>query len=83
MIHEIVYHGNGGYDYYTVYNMPNWLRKYTWKEINDFILERNKAQKAASEKGKNKKSLVDSDGKVNVPDFKSASAPYKGKTSYK
>ncbi len=83
MIHDIVYHGNGGYDYYTIYNMPNWLRKFTWKEINDFVLERNKQQKSASEKGKNKESLVNSDGKINVPDFKAASAPYKGKTSYK
>ena len=81
MIHDIVYHGNGGYDYYTIYNMPNWLRKYTWKEINDFVLERNKAQKSANEKGK--KNMVDSDGQINVPDFKKASAPYKGKTSYK
>lgn len=81
MIHDIVYHGNGGYDYYTIYNMPNWLRKYTWKEINDFVLERNKAQKSSNEKGK--KNMVDSDGQINVPDFKKASAPYKGKTSYK
>jgi len=27
--------------------------------------------------------MVNPDGKVNVPDFKKASAPYKGKTSYK
>ena len=81
MIHDIVYHGNGGYDYYTIYNMPNWLRKYTLKEINDFVLERNKAQNSANEKGR--KNMVDSDGQINVPDFKKASAPYKGKTSYK
>jgi hypothetical protein len=32
-IHEIIFHGNGGYDYYTVYNMPIWLRKYTFNEM--------------------------------------------------
>ncbi len=82
MIHEIVYHGNGGFDYHTVYNMPNWLRKYTWKEINDFHESKNAAEKKAAGKGNNK-SMVNPDGQVNVPDFKKASAPYKGKTSYK
>ena len=32
-IHEIVFHGQGGYDYATVYNMPIWLRKFTFKKI--------------------------------------------------
>ena len=34
-IHEIVFHGQGGYDYETIYNMPIWLRKFTFKEIQD------------------------------------------------
>ena len=32
-IHEIVYYGNGGYDWHTVYNMPIWLRKFTFEQI--------------------------------------------------
>jgi hypothetical protein len=35
-IHEIVFHGNGGYDWHTVYNMPIWLRRFTFKEIYEF-----------------------------------------------
>lgn len=35
-IHEIVFHGKGGYDWDTVYNMPIWLRKYTFNEIKVF-----------------------------------------------
>ena len=32
-IHEIVFHGNGGFDWNTIYNMPIWLRKYTFSQI--------------------------------------------------
>lgn len=74
-IHEIVFHGKGGYDWHTVYNMPIWLRKYTFKLIFDFYEEEKEHIKKAKE-GKNKKSLINSDGKVSTPNFKN-------KTSYK
>lgn len=32
-IHEIVYHGGGGYDWYSIYEMPIWLRKFTYLQI--------------------------------------------------
>jgi len=35
-IHEIVFHGKGGYSFETVYNMPIWLRKFTFKSIQEF-----------------------------------------------
>ena len=35
-IHEIVFHGKGGYDWDTIYNMPRWLRQFTFNKINDF-----------------------------------------------
>ena len=35
-IHEIVFHGKGGYDYNTIYNMPIWLREYTFHKLKDF-----------------------------------------------
>ena len=35
-IHDIVFHGNGGYDWYTIYNMPIWLRKFTYNKIKDY-----------------------------------------------
>jgi hypothetical protein len=34
-IHEIVFHGGGGYDWHTIYNMPTWLRKTTFNFINE------------------------------------------------
>ena len=35
-IHEIVFHGKGGYDWETVYHMPIWLRNYTFHELKTF-----------------------------------------------
>ena len=49
-IHEIVFHGKGGYDYDTVYNMPIWLRKFTSKTIEQQITEEYEAQQKASQK---------------------------------
>ena len=77
----MIFHGKGGYDYYAVYNMPIWLRKYTFKEINDFYEE--KAAQENNEMSAGKTSLMDSEGKVNAPQFKQASKPYENKSSYK
>jgi len=58
-IHEIVFHGNGGYDWFTVYNMPIWLRKYTIEQIRSFYEKKQKVEEEASKsisKAFNKKS---------------------------
>jgi hypothetical protein len=34
-IHEIVFHGKGGYDWNTIYNMPVWLRRFTFEKIKE------------------------------------------------
>lgn len=41
-IHEIVFHGKGGYDWETVYNMPIWLRKFTFNRVKEFYESQNK-----------------------------------------
>jgi hypothetical protein len=43
-IHEIVFHGQGGYDYETIYNMPIWLRKFTFNKIKEWY-DQSKANK--------------------------------------
>ena len=43
-IHEIVFHGNGGYDWHTVYEMPMWLRNFTYKKIVDHYDDKNKKE---------------------------------------
>ena len=40
-IKEIVYQGNGGYNWETVYNMPIWLRKFTFKKIQEYFDKQN------------------------------------------
>jgi hypothetical protein len=32
-IHEILFWGQGGYDYNVVYNMPIWLRRFTFNKL--------------------------------------------------
>lgn len=44
-IHEIVFNGQGGYDYETVYNMPIWLRKFTYQKLVEEYEKRNSANK--------------------------------------
>jgi len=34
-IHEIVFHGGGGYDWHTVYEMPVWLRTFTFNSLKE------------------------------------------------
>jgi len=59
-IHQIVFHGKGGYDWNTVYNMPIWLRKYTFNEIKKHYDD----EKAAYENASNKNSVIGTDGLV-------------------
>ena len=82
-IHSLVFHGKGGYDYATIYNMPIWLRKFTFSEIDKFYKDEAKAMEDARKGKKGTKTLISSDGKVNVPEFLKASKEYRGKTSYK
>ena len=45
-IHEIVFHGNGGYDWETIYNMPLWLRKFTFNKIKKWYQDQEEAADA-------------------------------------
>ena len=47
-IHEIVFFGKGGYNWHTVYEMPIWLRNFTYKKIADHYEEQNKNSKGTS-----------------------------------
>lgn len=74
-IHQILFYGKGGYDWYTVYNMPLWLRKYTFKLIKDYYDSEKEARENAG-KGKNQQTIIDPSGKITPPQFKQ-------QTSYK
>ena len=40
-IHEIVFYGKGGYSWNDVYNMPIWLRNFTFKSIKEYYDNQN------------------------------------------
>jgi hypothetical protein len=44
-IHELVFHGGGGFTYDIVYNMPIWLRKYHIRRIKDWFDKQNSLNK--------------------------------------
>ena len=46
-IHQIIFHGQGGYEYMTVYNMPIWLRNHEFMKIAEYY---NKPQQEAEKK---------------------------------
>lgn len=74
-IHEIVFHGKGGYDWNTIYNMPIWLRKFTFSKIDEFYKKEQQAMENAK-KGKDQQTIIDPSGKITPPQFQK-------KTSYK
>ena len=78
-IHEIVFHGQGGYDYNTIYSMPLWLRKFTFNKIQEYYTKQNEQMKAATKKGSST-TLMASSGNTNKAEALKASP---GKVQYK
>jgi hypothetical protein len=76
-IHQIIFYGKGGYDWETIYSMPIWLRKFTFKQIKDFYDEEKKQMEEAKKGGS--QTLVGTDGKVKSPEFLKNAKP---KASY-
>lgn len=59
-IHEIVFHGQGGYDWETIYNMPTWLRRFTFSKIKEYYDKQNESTQKANAKN----SVINPDGTV-------------------
>lgn len=66
-IHEIVFHGKGGYDWNTIYNMPIWLRKFTFTQIQNFYKEEEEAIKNKGKGGN--QTVIGTDGHIKAPEF--------------
>lgn len=47
-IFALCYHGNGGFTWQEVYDLPIYLRRFYINQINKVIQEKNKAQEDAS-----------------------------------
>ena len=61
-IHDLVYHGGGGFIHSEVYNMPIWMRRFHIQKINEF----NKKQQEAREKQAKQQSNTDSIARPNI-----------------
>ena len=62
-VHDLVYHGHGGFSYTEVYNMPVQYRKYHIQKINEHVEKLNEAQEKAQGKAQN----INSPAKPNIP----------------
>ena len=82
-IHQIVFHGKGGYDWNTVYNMPIWLRRFTFNEIQKYYDEESKAYNKSNNSNSNSKTVIDQDGKIKNPEFLKNPKPNRKPIKYK
>jgi len=85
-IHQICFYGKGGYDWHTVYNMPVWLRRFTFSEIKKYYEDEEKEYN--NQTSPNSKTVIDSSGKIQAPEFlkshyPSPSSPSSSKKSIK
>jgi hypothetical protein len=62
-----VFHGKGGYSWGEIYNMPIWLRRFTFNEIKTFYDKESEEYEKSSNKGKT--TIIDSKGKIQAPEF--------------
>jgi hypothetical protein len=53
-IHQICFHGKGGYSWPVVYNMPIYLRRFVFSEIKQFYEEEQKANSKQTSPNQNK-----------------------------
>ena len=61
-IHEIVFHGSG-YDWHTVYNMPIWLRNFTYRKLEEYFKKQEESQ------SKQQNMLTNDPKKISRPDI--------------
>lgn len=68
-IHQIVFHGNGGYDWHTVYNMPIWLRRFTFNQIQKHYTEEKDAMENKGKNNSGKQTVINADGTIKAPEL--------------
>ena len=69
IVHEIVYHGKGGYDWYTVYNMPIWLRTFTYNKIREFLEKQEEEREKAAANAEGRQTLTQENQQITPPDY--------------
>jgi len=66
-VHDLTYHGGGGFIYSDVWNMPIMTRRYHIRKINEFLEKKAEAEKKAM--NTNSGTVNARDNKVPIPDF--------------
>lgn len=74
-IHEIVFHGKGGYSWSDIYNMPIWLRKFTFLKIKEHYDKQQEEQDKINKQMKNKSSSSPSKPNISPKSDYVAKAP--------
>ena len=64
-VHDLVYHGRGGFPYETVYNMPIVYRKYHIRKIQEYLDKKAEAEEQAMKKSSSP--AKNSVSKPNIP----------------
>lgn len=68
-IHEIVFHGQGGYSYDVIYNMPIWLRNYTFNKLKEYYHQSTNTKNEDSWTQGSVKEEASKNKKVQVPTY--------------
>jgi hypothetical protein len=63
-VHDLIYHGRGGFPYDTVYNMPIVYRRYHIQKIQEYLDKKAEAEEKAMSKSSSSKPSV---SKPNIP----------------
>jgi len=69
-IHDLVFHGGGGFKHSEVYDMPIWMRRFHIDRINEY----NKKQNEEIEKAKGRSNI--GDGEISRPNIDPSSNFY-------
>lgn len=77
-IHEIVFHGKGGYQWDIVYDMPVRLRRFVFNKLKDFYTKENESNDKGVVQDPNK-SLMPDIVKSKMPEFSTKASPAKTK----
>jgi hypothetical protein len=48
-IHDIVFYGKGGYSWEAIYNMPIWLRRFTYNKLYEHYQEKENSNNTPSQ----------------------------------
>ena len=64
-VHDLVYHGGGGFIYSDVWNMPVTTRRYHINKINEYLKKKAEVEKEAMNKSKQSSDM----SKTKISDF--------------